>query len=448
MAIDQSKIYEYSNKLLSCRLRILASHSFYGLLLSHTKFTLDERCDTAYTDGSKIAFSPKFLESLSDEETEFVLMHEILHIVLKHCKRGLDYNQEAFNIACDIVVNSNILKSFGDNYRRISIAGEPLMHLAPNGNPGHMYTAEEVYDMLPKEMKSKKGGSMSGKGKNGNKQSTSNDGDGQDNNDSQNGSGSNTGDSEKYADKFKNKYGKGGYYVFDDHSFWTDDEDVQFSDAWNKHFEDACKIVSIEDPSFSRGNLPAFAERILKEREKAQTNWREVLDNFVQDDITDYSFNPPDRRFSDSIFMLPDLNESEDTAIKNVLFMIDTSGSMSDNMISQAYQEIRGAIDQFGGKLEGYLGFFDAVIVKPIAFSTIEELEIIRPYGGGGTNFHVIFDYVKKEMAEAPPSSIVILTDGYAPFPPEKAAMDIPVLWIINNDEVVPPWGKHTVIKV
>lgn len=439
MAIDQTKAKEYATKLLTCRMRLLSSHSFYGLLLAHTKFALDEKCETAYTDGKRIAFSPTFLESLSDEETEFVLMHEILHIALKHCLRGHDYNQEAFNIACDIVVNSNILKSFGDNYRRISIGGEPLMHLAPNGNPGHMYTAEEVYDMLPKEMKRKNGGSTLGGGGGGNSQSNSSQG-----GDNKNGKGN-----KASGGGGKNQKGKfrGGYFVFDDHSFWTNDENIQDIDAWDKHFEDACKIVSIEDPSNACGSLPAFAERILKERQKAQTNWREVLDNFVQEEINDYSFNPPDRRFSDSIFMLPDLNEPTET-VKNVLFMIDTSGSMSDDMISQAFQEIRGAIEQFGGKLEGYLGFFDAVVVPPVPFSTVEELDIIRLYGGGGTRFDIIFDYVKKEMKDEMPTSIVILTDGYAPFPKEDKAMGIPVLWVINNDDVVPPWGKHTVITV
>jgi predicted metal-dependent peptidase len=37
------------------------------------------------------------------------MMHEILHVVLQHCLRGEDRDQERFNIACDIVVNSNIL---------------------------------------------------------------------------------------------------------------------------------------------------------------------------------------------------------------------------------------------------------------------------------------------------------------------------------------------------
>lgn len=443
MAIDKSKVNDYAKKLLLSRMRILASHSFYGLLLSHTGFSLDECCPTAYTDGKKIAFNPTFLEGLSDDETDFVLMHEILHIVLQHCMRYDDRNPEGFNIACDIVVNSNILKSFNGDLRKISLDNRPLMHKAPNGSEGHLYTAEEVYDMLPNNPSS--GGNSSGNssGKQGN-QGKGKQGDNDKDKDNKNGQGSVNSSNGSQGNASKAGYGK-GYYVFDDHSHWTSEDkaDKKLQDAWVKYFEDACKVVSIEDPSNQRGTLPAFAERILKERGKAQTNWREVLCNFVQEDINDYSFNPPDRRFSDSDFMLPDLNECEDT-VKNILFMIDTSGSMTDKMITQAYDEIRGAIEQFNGKLEGYLGFFDAVVVEPKRFSNIEELEIIRPYGGGGTRFDIIFEYVKNEMNDPYPTSIVILTDGYAPFPDEEASLDIPVLWVINNDKVTPPWGKHT----
>ena len=128
--------------------------------------------------------------------------------------------------------------------------------------------------------------------------------------------------------------------------------------------------------------------------------------------------------------------------------MIDTSASMSDEMITQAYSEIKGAIDQFNGKLEGWLGFFDAKVVEPQRFTDEDEFRIIRPVGGGGTSFTCIFEYVQTHPEELEPASIIILTDGYAPFPKEKDAMDIPVLWIINNEEVTPPWGKIARIKI
>ena len=63
-------------------------------------------------------------------------------------------------------------------------------------------------------------------------------------------------------------------------------------------------------------------------------------------------------------------------------------------------------------------------------------------------DFQIIFEYVNNYMSEDPPASIIIMTDGYAPFPEEKAANGIPVLWLINNDDIDPPWGKAARIKV
>ena len=75
-------------------------------------------------------------------------------------------------------------------------------------------------------------------------------------------------------------------------------------------------------------------------------------------------------------------------------------------------------------------------------FESVEEFKGFKPKGGGGTDFGVIFKYVRDFMSEQLPAFIIILTDGYAPFPKEGAAMGIPVLWLIVGDDVTPPWGK------
>lgn len=66
------------------------------------------------------------------------------------------------------------------------------------------------------------------------------------------------------------------------------------------------------------------------------------MNDFIQEEVVDYSFAPPDRRFDDSPFFLPDFNGKEDR-VEDILFMIDTSGSMSDDMIAAAYSEVKGA---------------------------------------------------------------------------------------------------------
>lgn len=435
MVLSDEKKKEYMKRLLLSRMRILCNNGFYGLLLMHMICSIDENCETAATDGRRIFFGSKFLDELSDSELDFIMMHEILHAVLQHCLRQGDRDNEQYNIACDIVVNSNILRSENMKLESITLKkyGES-MHLAPNGKEGYEYTAEQVYEMLPQFSQNRKPELATidtfGKGGSDNKQCSD-------------AKCSTLGRTKKKQCKNKN-----AKVAWDDHTRWSmNKEDETLCDVWAKRFEDACEAILIRDPSNQRGLLPLFAERLFKELKKPQTDWRMILNDFVQEEIVDYSFTPPDRRFDESPFFLPDFND-KDNLVEDILFMIDTSGSMSDDMITAAYSEVKGAIDQFDGKLKGWLGFFDATIVEPKPFTNEAEFRIIKPAGGGGTDFQIIFEYVQKHMQDKFLASIIILTDGFAPFPKEKLAGGIPVLWLLNNDEVTPPWGNIARITV
>ena len=412
MAFSNEQLQNYFKRLGLSRLRILNRHGFYGLLLMHVPIVIDEKTLKASTDGKKIFFNPRFLDTLSDGELDFVMMHEILHIALRHPYRCGDRCKELFDWCCDVVVNSNILYENDMQLQsiRVNSAGGIQMHVTPTNEEGYKYTAEEVYAMLNiiEEEGSKKKDDI------------------------------------------------------DDHSCWGDDEsdggggegDNGDEDLWTNRIIDAAKAIDNRENEMAGGcgdnrrisKTPDFVKRMLEELTKSQTDWRTLLSEFVQEEFCDYSFSPPDRRFGDLPFFLPDFNETEET-VKNILFMVDTSASMSDKMITEVYSEVRGAIEQFGGRLCGWIGFFDAQVIEPVAFESVEELEVIRAEGGGGTDFDVIFEYVNNEMADNLPNCVIILTDGGADFTEENPMGDIPVLWIINNEEVTPPWGKISRIK-
>lgn len=401
MELSDSALREYTKRLLLSRMRLLTTNGFFGLLLMHARFGLDAHCDTAYTDGRSIRFSPQFMDGLSDRELDFVLMHEVMHMALRHCFRGRELQQYRFNIACDIVVNSNILLSANMDLSSITLKDYGVsMHLAPDGKEGYNYTAEQVYHMLP-PMPDKPG-----------------------------------------------KGGKSGMGTWDDHEKWEGEETDEYeSEQWDHLLETACEVISIREPSKTFGGGPLMAQRLKKLRESRQVDWRTVLQEFLQEEINDYSFSPPDRRFGDGDFFLPDYNEKEEIP-GSVWFLIDTSGSISDKAIDAAYAEIRSAIEMFGGKLEGLLSFTESYVTDPIPFSTVDDLMAIKPVGGGGNDFSDIFRYMHNHMLENLPGYIVIITDGYDRFPPESDAMGVPVLWLINNDDATPPWGKVARIRV
>lgn len=406
MELSSNKIKEYTKRLMLSKMRILCNNGFYGLLLMHMKYGLDAECGTAYTDGKVIRFDPKFLDELNDDELDFIMMHEILHVALQHCFRGRELEKELYNIACDIVVNSNILLSNNMDTRTITLGSDgEAMHLAPNGKEGYEYTAEEVYNMLQKNLGMNNAKLQS----NGKTKNTTN--------------------------------------IIDNHTKWQQiEKNEELEELWISRLDEVSKTIEIRDSIINRETMPAFAQRRLKELKNAQTDWREILIDFLQEEVVDYSFMPPDRRFDDCPFFLPDFND-KDIKPENILFMIDTSASMKDDMVTAAYSEVKGAIEQFNGKLIGMLGFFDAVVIEPVPFENEEEFEMIKAIGGGGTNFQIIFNYVKEYMTDNLPVSIIILTDGYAPFPKESEAMGIPVIWLLNNEKVNPSWGKVARIK-
>lgn len=467
-------------------------HPFYAVLLFHLRFALDPGCDTAYTDGKSIVFCPDFLKKLSDSELMFVLMHEVLHVALNHCGREEDfYDFDDFNTACDIVVNSNILYSFDMDLSAITLTdyGES-MHLAPDGKEGYLYTAEEVYALIRArkntEEKIEKNQPSSG-GETDGRQKTEENGESKDGSRKKDETGDagtkrekDEPDGEKPEDGTEESAPARTDGGFDDHTYWEPEKDGDGDgegtgkgkgegegtekgesgdgdgdgdgnglNPWTQYLLEAAQIaeqIRIHSPGKGYGSVPFGAQRFVMELTRSQLDWKTVLDTFIEEEINDYSFNPPDRRFQDSPFLLPDYNE-KDQSVKDILFMIDTSASMSDKMVTQVYSEIYWAITQFNGKLRGWLGFFNDVVIEPKEFESEDTFRVIRPIGPGATSFHCIFYYVKEHLDKIRPEGIVILTDGGASWPDESDALGIPVLWIINNEEFTPPWGKLARIK-
>ena len=385
------------DRLTYLRTLMLKKQPFFGELLMRMDFAL-ARCETACTDMRRIVFDPDFMNRLSDKELSFVLMHEVMHCVLKHPERGKGKLHLLFNIACDIVVNSNILKCMGET--DIIVDGEPAIHLTPSGLEGCNFSAEEVYYELLKNPQipvRKPGGGMS---------------------------------SDSPED----------YDTLDNHDVW---ELISVSQSDEDRFES--EIETILAKGYGESVFPQSVRKLLEERAlEAKLRWKELLRDFVNSYVyyTDYSFAPPDRRFVDSPYMLPAENTYEREAMQDIWFCVDTSGSISDKQLTRLYTEVMNVINEING-CRGMISFFDAGITEPVEFSSEEDFNGITPAGGGGTSFQVIFDYMAEYMSDKLPNALVILTDGCAPEVDERCAMSVPVLWIIiDMPKITMSWGR------
>lgn len=384
-------IRKTARKLSAARTDLLTKYPFYGRLLLHMPFGF-AKCETAYTDMNKIVFDPEFAEKLSDDELEFVLCHELMHCVLRHCRRGKGCVQFVYNIACDIVVNSIIMETLGISSYEIDSCD--VMHLAPDKTEGRLHTAEEVYKMLlsssPEELE------------------------------------------KAYAN-----------ISFDSHYVWQDITSPAAEEAvWDSYLQDAARACG------DGSGIPYGMKRYLKDiLHTPKTNWRQLLHDFIQHDRADYTFSVPDKRFQGDIIMPSFCENISGEKVDKLWFLIDTSGSISSKELVTAYSEIKDSVEQIEN-LSGMLFFFDTKVTDPIPFDSVKDFENIEPVGGGGTDFASIFVYLKENFDDDLPKLIIIATDGYDDFPPEDVALDVSILWLIIGSNITPPWGKTAYIEV
>lgn len=398
MAVENQDVFD---SLVRSRIQMLMTFPFFGILALNLQLIEDKKIPTAGTDGKVFLYNPEYIKKLSEAERNFIVVHEVLHPALKHLWRRKDRQPLPWNCACDYAINSIIMEyaQLNNQTQNIKMPANGLIDKKYDG-----MSAEEIYDTFEKITMAKMG-----KGE---------------------GDGS-------------------GHNVLDDHSVWEDatggaEGEVEAAD-WEG------KLVAAYESAESKqcGKMPSGLKRILDKITKPQKDWRTLLNEFIIEYVNDYSFNPPDRRFDGSPFFMPDFNEPE-SEVKDIVFWIDTSGSIGAEELAKVTSEIVGAIQQMNGNLQGYVGYFDAKAYELNPFESVSDVLSAPLKGGGGTDFHEPFHEVKRQLTEKDHevAGIIMLTDGYAPFPPESIADGVPTLWLITNEIQKPTFGLHTTIKV
>ncbi|RGC66774.1 hypothetical protein C5N14_22165 [Micromonospora sp. MW-13] len=198
----------------------------------------------------------------------------------------------------------------------------------------------------------------------------------------------------------------------------------------------------IRSASRSRGSVPAGWRRWAEAVLEPTVDWRRALTGAVREaaawasGAVDYTYQRPSRR-SQALrgVVLPRLRQP----VPRVAIVVDTSGSMSDGRLSAALAEVSGVLRAvgIGGNRVTVLSC-DAAVHVVRAVHTIGE---VRLAGGGGTDMRVGVD----EALRHRPHIVVVLTDGYTPWPaapPESARL---IAGLIGADAPTPPGWIATV---
>jgi predicted metal-dependent peptidase len=137
-------------------------------------------------------------------------------------------------------------------------------------------------------------------------------------------------------------------------------------------------------------------------------DWREVLRTQLESSLKrDFTFMRPSKRSGEVIF--PGMSKDEEL---KVTVAIDTSGSISTEMLRDFVSEVQGIMDQYQD-YEVTIMQFDTGVYGVEVF-TAEGGEDISEYeirGGGGTDFDAVWNYMKENDME--PDQLIMFTDGY-----------------------------------
>ena len=95
----------------------MASSPMLSLLLMYVRFVAVPGMDRISTNGRCIFFDPSYLNRLRDEELDFVLSRQILHILCKDINRPQSYAFSNYHYACDLRINAMLMneKAFSES---------------------------------------------------------------------------------------------------------------------------------------------------------------------------------------------------------------------------------------------------------------------------------------------------------------------------------------------
>ena len=400
-----SKIdYQAREKLVTARIGLLLRHSFFGNLATRMQLiNADLWCSTAATDGLKFYYNSRFIMMLKPKEVEFLVGHEVLHVVYDHMGRRGNRDPEIWNIADDYAVNADLKRhKVGEFIKTVPCLYEQKY----DGK-----AAEEIYDDLMKNVQKISiddlldqmiDDHMDDEG----------DGDGD-------GDGDQEGDGNKKSKR------------------------PSMSPEERERVRQEVKQAIINAASSAEaGSLPLGVERLIKQHTNPVMPWRELIQTNLTSAIrTDYSWMRPSRRGWHMDAIMPGMNPGEEI---DVVVAIDMSGSISNKQAQQFLGEIGGMMNSFDG-YKVHVFCFDTETYNPKDFSS-ENMDLIdeyEPMGGGGTDFDCIFTYLK-DIGNVP-KRLIVFTDGY-PFGSWGDADYCDTTWVIHGDKNPnPPFGTYAI---
>ncbi len=358
------------------KMDLLRKMPFYGDIVMRLPFIANDGIPTARTDGGKIEYNPRFLEGLTPGQRNFVLLHEVFHVLLFHCRRNGDRDRKLWNTAADIVVN-NMLTQLIPHMRAVLIPFErPKIGIFASICAGD--TAENIYAKLLNDNR----GRESGK-----------------------------------------------------HTVW-----VQLNNAWRNTQPvqlTAPDDIILREPGEGPSSGPAdglsetavlqiiraaaaanrssigscfVPEQLFGLVESKRIPWQSLLREFFSEELSDEaSYTTPERKYLHMDLILPGYGRTEQT-LEEVWAFVDSSGSVGKNEMDQFLTQLYRIAKEFKSVFN--LCYWDTQVTD-VYKKILHENDIFKslPRHSGGTDINCVYRWLRENRVK--PDVMLILTDGY-----------------------------------
>lgn len=344
---------EVLDRIITARVGLLLRHPFFGNMATRLRITAaDEFIPTAAVDGRNLYFNTQFFNAMDNKEIEFVIAHEILHMVFDHLTRREDRNPYLYNVACDYIVNNMLVRD--------RIGTKPKLVECFQDFKYDGWTSEEVYDELFENAEKIDIDQLG----------------------------------EMLDEHFEWGEGPGSN---DDSDGNTKSESQAMSESEKQRIKDEIKeAMMAAAQSAGAGNTPGEIQRLIKELTEPKMNWRQLLRQQIQSSIkSDYTFIRPSRKGWHTGAILPGMNFEETI---DLCVAIDMSGSIGDTQAKDFLSEVKGIMDEYKDyKITVWC--FDTKVYNEQEFSadTGDDINEYQVMGGGGTDFMVNWTYMKEQ---------------------------------------------------
>ena len=380
------------------KMDLLRHMPFYGDIVMRLPIVADSSIPTACTNGATIRYNPGFFQSLETGERNFVLLHEVFHVLLLHCRRSEGRDPRMWNTACDLVVNQMLttlrhtMRAEGIPFQRPE---KGLYAQIPRD-----ITTEAIYEKIAADnRKLKKNSKKILLKKNyvwGPQDLPSN------------------------IQEVEIPDDLDDYVVLEATGVGMGKGGTSESGAGGKGMTEAearslqeqlVRSLIRESVTKNRSDMGSYyiPNQMLSLVESKRLNWKTLLRDFLSEEVSDeVSYTTPERKYLHMDLILPGHSMSEEH-LEEVWAFVDSSGSISQDELNQFLTQLHRIAKEFQCIFN--ICYWDTRVTD-VYRKVRGEGEILNclPKHSGGTNINCVYDWIQANKVK--PDVMLILTDG------------------------------------